>query len=96
MQPAIDIPLFLAYAPNYGVLGGNALATGNLASIEWHVPAQMPTQSFEFTPGSEVSSASAASVLSLVALAESVLADSRPLTDWERKDTDEYFWSQFA
>jgi hypothetical protein len=96
MQTAIVIPLFLAYAMNYEAPGGNALATGNLASVEWRVPAQMPTKSFEFTAGSEVSSASAASVLSLMALAESALADSRPLSDWERKDTDEFFWSQFA
>lgn len=96
MQAVIDIPLFLVYTLNYGVLGGNALATGNLASVEWRVPAQMPTQSYDYGTASDPYSNGDASALSVMALAESVLADSRPLSDWERKDTDDYFWSQFA
>lgn len=27
---------------------------------------------------------------------EQMVLESRPLADWERKDADEFFWSQFA
>jgi hypothetical protein len=33
--------------------------------------------------------------LSLTKLANTLLSDFRPLLDWERKDADEFFWSQF-
>ena len=34
--------------------------------------------------------------LSLIDLANEVLADSRPMTDWERKVTSDFIWSQFS
>lgn len=55
----------------------------------------MPTQSFEFGATSVASSIGAVSALSLIAVAESVFSEARPLADWERKDADEFFWSKF-
>lgn len=98
MQPAIvpNMPLFLACALNSSLLDGKAWATGNLASVEWGASGGMPTQSFEFGATSVASSIGAVSALSLIAVAESVFSEARPLADWERKDADEFFWSKFA
>ena len=98
MQPAIvpNIPLFVICALNPSVLDGKVWATGNLTSVEWRVSGGTPTQSFEFGAASEAAPTGAKSALSLIALAESVWSDARSLSDWERKDADEFFWSQFA
>ncbi len=98
MQPVIaqNILLPVVFAFNPSALDGKVWTTGNLASVEWRVSGETPTQIFEFGAALEAGSTGAVSALSLMALAESVLADSRALSDWERRDADEFFWSQFA
>lgn len=93
MQRTI-IPLtFLTVAMNPYWANQQAIATGSAASMEWCASSAMPTQSYVAT---SVSTAAAEPALPLIALANALLPESRPMTDWERKDAEEFFWSQFA
>lgn len=99
MRPTIiqQIPLaFLAVAMNPNVAGQQAIATGSAASMEWCASSCMPTQSYVLPTLDSVVPAAAEPALPLMALAEALFPGSRPMADWERKDADEFFWSQFA
>jgi len=99
MQATIiqQIPLaFLAVAMNPNLANQQAIATGSAASMEWCASGRMPTQSYVLPSLHGVVPAPAEPALPLIALAEALLPESRSLADWERKDADEFFWSQFA
>ncbi|MEW6157037.1 MAG: hypothetical protein AB1813_06365 [Verrucomicrobiota bacterium] len=66
--------------------------TAHAVSLSLESEASVPTQ--QFSPSrqqpSEVSDA-----LSWIAFANRAIPDARPMLDWERRDADEFFWSQF-
>jgi len=72
------------------------------ASITWSAKASSPTGSISFMDGVErqVQALSAPSQelessLSWMSLAQTVLAGSRPMLDWEREALDEFTWAEF-
>ena len=98
MQPAViqNIPLaFLAWTIGSSAVHRETIATGSCASVEWQVDAGVPTQAFSPEHAGDPSLDEARSALALVALAGAMVPGSRPLADWERRDADEFFWSQF-
>jgi hypothetical protein len=98
MQTAIvqNVPLaVLALAFNSYGFEGRVLATGSAATMELRASCGMPTDSSAFSTFAIPSAIGTESGLSMIAIAKAALPDSRPLADWERKDADEFFWSQF-
>ncbi len=91
------IPLaFMAVAMSPNLADRQAASTGSAASMEWCLSSGVPTQSFFLPVMDKIASAVIEPALPLMALAGALLPESRPLADWERKDADEFFWSQFA
>jgi hypothetical protein len=71
-------------------------APSNVASLEWKIVGDSPTQCSGFSTTVEPQSIVNTSGLALRALAQNILAKSRPMADWEKEDADEFFRSQFA
>jgi len=99
MQTTIiqQIPLaFLTVAMNSTFADQPAFATGSAASMEWSACTTMPRHTSEL-PFLETTPAVAPEpAVPLMALARALLPESRAMADWERKDADEFFWSQFT
>ncbi len=99
MQTTIiqQIPLaFLAVAMNPNLANHQPMTTCSAASMEWCVSSCTPTQSYVLPTLGRVRPAAREPALPLMALAQALLPESRSMADWERKDADEFFWSQFA
>lgn len=92
------IPLALvAFALSASVMDGHAgLASSNVASLEWKMTEESPTQCSSLYVWQETAPTVSSTGLSLRALAQAVLPNSRPLEDWERKAADDFFWAQFS
>jgi hypothetical protein len=92
-----SVPLtILALVMNPNGFERQAMTTGNAATMEWHASGGTPTESFDLMNFAAAVPSGPQAALSMMALAEAVLSDSRPLADWERKDADEFFWSHFS
>lgn len=68
------------------------IGTASAASLSVQSEASVPTQ--HFSPVN-ANPAGSSEVLAWIAFAKAVIADARPMHDWERQDADEFFWSQF-
>lgn len=92
------IPLaFVAFALNTNAMDRHpGLASSNVATLEWKMTEELPTQCSPVFVEQEPVAAVSSAGLSLRALAQIALPDSRPLEDWERKAADDFFWAQFA
>ena len=67
----------------------------NSATLEWNMTEQLPTQSTIFA-GAAFQHEGSCDGLAFRALASIALRDSRSLEQWEKRATDEFFWSQFS
>ena len=92
------IPLaFVAFALNANVMEHHtSLASSNVATLEWRMTEELPTQCSTVFVGQAPAPTVSSNGLSLRALAQMALPDSRPLEDWEKKAADDFFWSQFS
>jgi hypothetical protein len=66
----------------------------NAASLEWQTTGEVPTQCsppLPTTSGMPVNTVG----LTWIAVSKMVSKNSRALEDWQKKDSDEFFWSQF-
>ena len=92
------IPVALvAFALNPSLMDRHAgFASSNVATLEWRMTEELPTQCSSVFVGQEPALTVSSAGLSLRALAQIALPDSRPLEDWEKKAADDFFWSQFS
>lgn len=96
MQATIQFPLAAAALFAASMTNPRALVTGTVASMEWCMSEGMPTQSYMLPDFGSLTPAATEPALSLMMLANALLPESRAMADWERRDADEFFWSQFA
>jgi hypothetical protein len=91
------VPLtIMAIAMSPSLADRQAVSTGSAASMEWSLSSYQPTRSFVLSAKDVDARELAEPAFPLMALAEALLPASRSLVDWERKDADEFFLSQFS
>jgi len=87
----------MAYAISaHALRNGCALASSNVATLEWKAAEALPTACSTFLPQQKNELQPDSAGLAFRALAQLALPESRAMEDWERKHADAFFWSHFA